>query len=186
MAITKRYVELMNGQITVTSKKGAGSTFAVELPLQRADKDDAMEREQTISPLNLHNVHILLAEDNDLNAEIATVQLEELGIQITSVSNGKEALRLFADNPVHTFDLILMDIMMPEMDGYTATKSIRTLSDRPDGKCIHGRHSGIHPGRHERPHSKTDYYEAGGKSHCQKYQAVINQTIPERTANIRA
>lgn len=130
MAITKRYVELMNGQITVTSKKGAGSTFAVELPLQRADKDDAMEREQTVSPLNLHNVHILLAEDNDLNAEIATVQLEELGIQITRVSNGKKALRLFADNPVHTFDLILMDIMMPEMDGYTATKSIRTLSDR--------------------------------------------------------
>ena len=79
---------------------------------------------------------ILLAEDNDLNAEIAIVQLEERGIQITRASDGEEVVRIFAGNPQGTFDVILMDIMMPAMNGYEATKAIRSLQNRPDAKRI--------------------------------------------------
>ena len=77
-----------------------------------------------------------MAEDNDLNAEIAVIQLEEMGIQVTRVADGKEAVNLFARNPAGTFDIILMDIMMPVMDGYEATAAIRGLSNRPDALLI--------------------------------------------------
>ena len=77
-----------------------------------------------------------MAEDNDLNAEIAMVQLEELGIKITRAADGEEAVRLFAENPQGTFDLILMDVMMPKMNGYEATKAIRGLQHRPDAVTI--------------------------------------------------
>ena len=77
-----------------------------------------------------------MAEDNDLNAEIAMIQLEELGIQITRAADGKEAVRLFAQNPAGTFDIILMDIMMPEMNGFEATAAIRSLPNRPDAMLI--------------------------------------------------
>ena len=79
---------------------------------------------------------LLLAEDNDLNAEIAMVQLEELGIHVTRVSDGSEAVKTFAENPPDTFDMIFMDIMMPEMNGYEATAVIRTMQDRPDARRI--------------------------------------------------
>ena len=77
-----------------------------------------------------------MAEDNDLNAEIATVQLEELGMKISRVSDGSEAVKAFIDNPPGTYDLILMDVMMPKMNGYEAAKAIRNLDDREDGKDI--------------------------------------------------
>ena len=74
-----------------------------------------------------------MAEDNELNAEIAIVQLEEVGIQVKRVSDGKEVVQSFAENPPGTFDLILMDVMMPEMNGYEATVAIRSMDERPDG-----------------------------------------------------
>ena len=79
---------------------------------------------------------VLLAEDNDLNAEVAMIQLEELGIQVTRVADGKEAVKTFAQNPPDTFDIIFMDIMMPEMNGYEATVAIRAIQDRPDARTI--------------------------------------------------
>ena len=85
---------------------------------------------------NLRGIRVLLAEDNDLNAEIAEIQLEELGIQITRASDGEEAVRIFAENPQGTFNLILMDVMMPKMNGYEATKAIRSLPNRPDAAAI--------------------------------------------------
>ena len=81
-------------------------------------------------------VKLLLAEDNDLNAEIAMVQLEELGIHVTRAANGKEAIKIFADNPPDTFNMIFMDIMMPEMNGYEATAAIRAMHNRLDAHRI--------------------------------------------------
>ena len=86
--------------------------------------------------MDLHGLHVLLAEDNDLNAEIAIVILEEQGIIVTRTADGKSALAQFCNTAPGTFDLILMDIMMPEMNGYETTKAIRNLPDRPDGKEI--------------------------------------------------
>ena len=85
---------------------------------------------------NLTGVNVLLAEDNELNAEIATVQLEEFGMNVERAVDGKNAVEIFRNHPKGTFDVILMDVMMPEMNGYEATKAIRAMNDRPDGKNI--------------------------------------------------
>ena len=81
-------------------------------------------------------MNVLLVEDNELNAEIATVQLEEFGIKVERAVDGRNAVEIFRNHPEGTFDVILMDIMMPEMNGYEATKAIRAMNDRPDGKTI--------------------------------------------------
>ena len=85
---------------------------------------------------DLTGVNVLLAEDNELNAEIATVQLEEFGMNVERAVDGKNAVEIFRNHPKGTFDVILMDVMMPEMNGYEATKAIRAMNDRPDGKNI--------------------------------------------------
>lgn len=129
MSITKQYVELMGGTITVQSKKGSGSSFTVELPMELTDVEKVRKQEPPVAKADLTGVRILLAEDNDLNAEIAEVQLKECGMQVTRVADGQEAVDAFTSHPTGTFDIILMDIMMPNMDGYKATQTIRKLSD---------------------------------------------------------
>ena len=85
---------------------------------------------------SLHGTRVLMAEDNDLNAEIAEIQLEEFGMKVTRAIDGKQVVELFTDSPSGTFDVILMDIMMPKMNGYEAARAIRNLSNRPDGRSI--------------------------------------------------
>ena len=136
MAITRRYVELMGGTISVESKKGVGSCFTVELPMELTDACSVRGQDLPVGNVRLTGVKILMAEDNDLNAEIATVQLEEHGMTVTRAADGAAAVRSFSDNPPGTFDVILMDIMMPSMNGYEATRAIRAMRERPDAASI--------------------------------------------------
>ena len=136
MAIVKRYVDMMGGTISVQSKKHEGTTFTVDIPLEVTDKECNKSDTGFSEKVNLTGVNVLLAEDNELNAEIATVQLEEFGMNVERAVDGKNAVEIFRNHPESTFDVILMDIMMPEMNGYETAKAIRTMNDRQDGKTI--------------------------------------------------
>ncbi len=136
MAITQKYVDMMGGSIAVESKKGVGSTFTVEIPLELQEQVIQSEQKQPLHR-DLTGVHVLMAEDNDLNAELATIMLEGAGMTVTRASDGKEVVNLFKNHPRDTYDLILMDIMMPNMDGHQATKAIRALGiERSDAVTI--------------------------------------------------
>ena len=136
MAITKRYVDMMRGEIHVKSKQGVGTTFTVELPLRIADVAPEKKPETGCTERDLQDIRVLMAEDNDLNAEIAITLLEEKGMQVTRAVDGQDVIDQFRATPAGSFDLILMDIMMPKQNGYEATQAIRSMADRPDGKTI--------------------------------------------------
>ena len=134
MAITKKYIDMMGGSIAVESKKGVGTTFTVEIPLELTKQ--VIQSKQPLHR-DLTGVHVLMAEDNDLNAELATIILEDAGMTVTRASDGKEVVNLFKNHPRGTYDLILMDIMMPNMDGHQAAKAIRALGiERSDAVTI--------------------------------------------------
>ena len=136
MAITKKYVDMMGGSIAVESKKGVGSTFTVEIPLELPEQVIQSEQKQRLHR-DLTGIHVLMAEDNDLNAELATIMLEDAGMTVTRASDGKEVVNLFKNHPRGTYDFILMDIMMPNMDGHQAAKAIRALGiERSDAVTI--------------------------------------------------
>lgn len=136
MAITKKYVDMMGGSIAVESQKGVGSTFTVEIPMELTEKVIQSEQKQHLHR-DLTGIHVLMAEDNDLNAELATIILEDAGMTVTCASDGKEVVNLFKNHPRGTYDLILMDIMMPNMDGHQAAKAIRALGiERSDAVTI--------------------------------------------------
>ena len=136
MAITQKYVDMMGGSIAVESKKGVGTTFTVEIPLELTEQVIESEQKQPLHR-DLTSVHVLMAEDNDLNADLATIMLKDAGMTVTRASDGKEVVDLFKNHSRGTYDLILMDIMMPNMNGYQATKAIRAMGiDRPDAVTI--------------------------------------------------
>ena len=138
LSIIKSMIELMGGSIQVESRQGIGTKFTVDLSFDIASKEEVYGSQNTIKPSAIHTIkgkRILLAEDNELNAEIAKTVLEDVGALITRVENGQQAVELFEEKPAGTFDAILMDLMMPVMDGYTATRKIRS-SERSDAKTI--------------------------------------------------
>lgn len=136
MPIVKSLIELMGGTIEVTSKLHVGTTFYVEIPLD-IDKNPQARANTVESTLDcsLANMNVLLAEDNELNAEIAQALLESEGVVVTRAANGNEVVDLYLSHPAGSFDAILMDIMMPDMDGYEATRAIR-LSEKVDAADI--------------------------------------------------
>ena len=137
MPISKKYIELMGGTITVDSRKGVGTTFTVEIPMELTNAEKVEKTKPLVQHNDLKGIKVLLAEDNDLNAELATILLEDLGMTVSRAADGQEVVDLFAEHPAGTYDIILMDIMMPKMDGHQAAKAIRAMyADRPDAEEI--------------------------------------------------
>ena len=135
MPITKKLVEKMGGTISFESKEGTGTTFVIRIPFQiDADMKDRTETEEK-TETSIQGLHVLLAEDNELNMEIAEFVLQNEGTVVTKAWNGQEAVDIFRKSSPGEFDVILMDIMMPVMNGYEAAKMIRSL-DREDAKVI--------------------------------------------------
>lgn len=136
MPIVKSLIELMGGTIEISSEVGAGSTFDVQIPLDIDKTPQARERaDGQANSCSLAGMNVLLAEDNELNAEIVQALLESEGIVVTRTADGNETVDLYVGRPAGSFDAILMDIMMPGMDGYEATRAIR-LSEKADAADI--------------------------------------------------
>ena len=135
MPITKKLVEKMGGTVTFESEKGVGTTFVIRVPFKIDLDADKREEQTDASEKSIKGLHILLAEDNELNMEITEFVLQNEGADLTKAWDGQEAVELFRNSEPGEFDVILMDIMMPVMDGYEAAKMIRSL-DREDAKEI--------------------------------------------------
>ena len=138
MSIVRKYVDLLGGTIDVESELGKGSIFTITLKHRIADESyyvkKHVENPETESEI-LKGRKILLAEDNDLNAEIAEVILERAGLKTERAEDGIQCVKRVMEMPAGTYDMILMDIQMPQMDGYKATRVIRRLPDK-DKACI--------------------------------------------------
>ena len=137
MSIVKNNVDKLGGEITVDSTLGLGSTFTITFALKTTDLDVICEatKERVKSDVDVSGLKVLLVEDNDLNVEVALMLLEDAGVSTTVAKNGKEAVEMFMDSKAGDYDLILMDVMMPVMDGYEATEIIRN-SNHPLSKSI--------------------------------------------------
>lgn len=136
MPIVKSLIDRMHGKIEVRSEVGVGTTFTVTIPFEIAPESEVANNEnENEEQVSLDNVKILLVEDNELNLDIAKYLLNDSGAQVTTVMNGDAAVREFQNTPVGTYDVILMDVMMPVMNGIEATQKIRALA-REDAKTI--------------------------------------------------
>lgn len=135
LSISRKLVEKMGGTITFESEKGVGTIFVIRVPFKIDLDADKREEQKDVSEKSIKGLHILLAEDNELNMEIAEFVLQNEGAGVTKAWDGQEAVELFRNSEPGEFDVILMDIMMPVMNGYETTKMIRSL-DREDAKAI--------------------------------------------------
>ena len=133
MSIVKGLIEKMGGTIKIKSEEGIGSIFIIRIPFKLASAPDTVKK--TAAQMDISGLNLLLVEDNELNAEIAKTLLSDEGANLTVAEDGLQAVRMFQEKPEGYFDAILMDIMMPVMDGLTATKTIRSLK-HPDAETI--------------------------------------------------
>ena len=175
MSITKSLVDKMGGTITFTSKQGEGTTFRVILPFRICQPGELPPQvTKAPAPDALQGMRLLLVEDNTLNMEIAAFMLENAGAELTKAQNGQEALDIFRESPAGFFDAILMDVMMPVMDGYQATRAIRAL-ERPDAAAVPIVAMTAHAFADDRQRA----YEAGMTAHLAKplESAVLIRTL---------
>ncbi len=136
MPIAKGLVDKMGGSLTFESEEGKGTTFVIRIPFKIDNTASAVKKSNDAEKLHsIQGYHILLAEDNELNMEIAEFLLETEGAIVTKAWNGEEAAETFASSAPGEFDAILMDVMMPKMDGYQATRTIRDMK-REDAQSI--------------------------------------------------
>lgn len=135
MSIVKHLIDKMDGTVTVESKKGVGTIFTVTLLFEGLKEQECKKIEEEDQNVDLSGMRVLLAEDNELNMEIAETFLTDAGVQITKAYNGKEEVERYLEQPAGTFDAILTDLMMPIMDGCEAARAIRS-SGRADAESI--------------------------------------------------
>ena len=138
LSISKAIIDLKGGTISCNSKEGAGTTFIVELPIplsSNLSKSSHQDTGKTLHQYDFSKVHILMCEDHPINQKVTTRVLEKVGAKVTIANDGEIGVETFLNSPVDAFDLILMDVRMPNMDGYEATQAIRQ-SNHPRAKTI--------------------------------------------------